>query len=269
MDKQLQIGYEHSVPKVKGVGMECSYRSALIFRQGQEAAVLEDSSIAVSRSSMIAPVSKKRIYGAIHDPCKILKDGLREGGLYSMQELVCSRAHLADRATICGSIKEGAASIVVRQNDKEKREAFDLEWARVTSTRRQFGGALATSCHKKNPIRVFVNSDCKEQHAPNKRKGTKMNLYCGLYVVENMWNGEGHVTEAVPAERFEQYTYFLQRLPKGAGNLITTQQLFDKILDGKGMRHRRFRSTQSKDCTGIAIPDDSTSRKSKSKSKKK
>lgn len=273
MDKQLQEGYEHAVPKIKDVSMGVAFRSALIFRQGRNAKVKKDSAMDVCRISMLdPPTPRTNIIGPMNGPCEIssMKNGLQEGGMHAMRELYCSLAHGADRAAVSGSIKAGAASVLVRQNREDKREAFGLEWAMITSTRMQYGGALATSYHKQQSVRLFVNSDCGV-YAPNERNGRKMNFYCGLYVVEKMWNGEGLVTEKCPtaSRPHEQYTYLLRRLPKGNGNLISAQQLFDKLLDGKGMAHRRFRPSQPIDCTGVAIPDDFTSRKSKSKRKKK
>lgn len=91
-----------------------------------------------------------------------------------------------------------------------------------------------------------------------------MNFYCGMFEVVKIWNGKGAVVEEgpTPEQIHEQFTYLLRRLPQGPCNSITTQELFNKLQDGNGMRRESFKSRPPNDCTGIVIPDDSTSRSS-------
>ena len=244
---EVQDHYEHSLPKLKDV---TERRTCMIFRHGKRREVESDSGVPcdpikwqehglyrssknaltlnkelehnksnASRSQDILVGTKPRIgvnFGHPKPPSVI-----SEGSLTSRRDMYQEFAHVSDQRGVSGNISDGADAIVVARVDGDFRERDGLSWLRYTSTRKQGGGAMATSYKNGNPIRVFRSSSANatsfrpiiHERRSSSRHQAAVLRYDGLYKIVRMVDDRGNKTEELPPPGGEQWTFTLRRTP--------------------------------------------------------
>ncbi|KAH8078174.1 SET domain-containing protein [Aureococcus anophagefferens] len=207
MDRGVQVGYEHAVPKVPPKDTGVRKRVVAILREGDRKAAgaeaFDDADTGLANASLEPPDrwDFDKLGGRFGHV-----DGIREGvrangdgaasldgaALYSRERLVETGGHNQAQRGVSGSLVRGAESVVVSRQSSRLREADGVSWLRYTSTRRQGAGALHRSLANRDPVRVFRSSNLGGAWAPTKppeAKEAAVYRYDGLYDVVAMWTG--------------------------------------------------------------------------------
>lgn len=214
MDRGVQVGYEHAVPKRPAREPSIGRRIVAIMRSGRtESAATFDADSGEPTSSLEAPARRDLMAEPIvgHVPGVLEAVGrcgekggvaLDEAATYSREYLVETRAHVSAQRGVAGLAARGAESIVVSRQSPNLREADGLVWLRYTSTRRQGAGALWRSLGRRSPVRVFRSSALDQPWAPKLRQSPSTGAvyrYDGLYEVVAMWDDAGAPSELEPS----------------------------------------------------------------------
>lgn len=202
MDGEVQVGYEHSVPKVAeeaGRRIVAIMRAGKLFRSSDEKC--QDTGEAAK--SLVPPGKRLLAFGALDCDSTTV---------YSRETLMATRFHSSPQKGVSGSAILGAASIVVSRQSSQLREADGLLWLRYTSTRRQGAVALWRSLRDDKPVRVFrsssllsrwaprkVDSACQDDNSPSSTNAA-VYRYDGLYRVVAMWDSAGAPSAVEPAQ---------------------------------------------------------------------
>ena len=138
MDRGVQIGYEHQVPKVPSYG---SRRVVAILREGQPRFKAEGADTGTPNASLEPPErwDYEKNGGRFG---KIAKVDEGEGVYYSREHLCATGGHNQAQRGVSGSLERGAESVVVSRCSSKMREADGVSWLRYTSTRKQGAAAL-------------------------------------------------------------------------------------------------------------------------------
>ncbi|KAH8075621.1 SET domain-containing protein [Aureococcus anophagefferens] len=240
MDRGVQVGYEHAVPKVPPKDTGVRKRVVAILREGDRKAAgaeaFDDADTGLANASLEPPDrwDFDKLGGRFGHV-----DGIREGvrangdgaasldgaALYSRERLVETGGHNQAQRGVSGSLVRGAESVVVSRQSSRLREADGVSWLRYTSTRRQGAGALHRSLANRDPVRVFRSSNLGGAWAPTKppeAKEAAVYRYDGLYDVRAAAGAaaaRGGRAAAPPPDalRYERaYTFRLER--REAGN---------------------------------------------------
>ena len=188
MDRGVQIGYEHQVPKVPSYG---SRRVVAILREGQPRFKAEGADTGTPNASLEPPErwDYEKNGGRFG---KIAKVDEGEGVYYSREHLCATGGHNQAQRGVSGSLERGAESVVVSRCSSKMREADGVSWLRYTSTRKQGAAALWRNLVTNGqPIRVFRSSKLANAWAPpllNGKKEPAQYRHDGLYDVACMWD---------------------------------------------------------------------------------
>ena len=198
MDKGVQIGYEHSVPK-QAKSSEIGRRIVAILREGKDKQVVQGRDTGIANASLDPPERWDYAKGARFGKVEGVDEGSVENDanarLYSRETMCFTGAHNQAQRGVGGSIDRGAESIVVSRCSERMREADGASWLRYTSTRRQGAGALWRNLKdNRQPVRVFRSSKLTNPWAPpllNEKREPAQYRYDGLYDVTCMWDDSG------------------------------------------------------------------------------
>ena len=200
MDRGVQIGYEHQVPKVPSYG---SRRVVAILREGQPRFKAEGADTGTPNASLEPPErwDYEKNGGRFG---KIAKVDEGEGVYYSREHLCATGGHNQAQRGVSGSLERGAESVVVSRCSSKMREADGVSWLRYTSTRKQGAAALWRNLvSNSQPIRVFRSSKLANAWAPPLLNGNKepaQYRYDGLYDIACMWDDEGNRSVKQPSQ---------------------------------------------------------------------
>lgn len=190
----------------------------------------------------------------------VSRDDIEEGkGLYSRKDLSRFGGHISEAKDVTGNMKDGCASLVLGNLEKDLRECDGLLWFLYSTDRANGGGALCRSYHSKRPIRIFRSSLLGGKYAPPfldveddfEEDSDVAYRYDGLYMVRAVWDIHGSETETHPVcgENGWQ-TYFCTRLPRRPleeekredgmeYNAMGCQELWSTIQKMRGVRKPR------------------------------
>ena len=200
MDRGVQIGYEHQVPKVPSYG---SRRVVAILREGQPRFKAEGADTGTPNASLEPPErwDYEKNGGRFG---KIAKVDEGEGVYYSREHLCATGGHNQAQRGVSGSLERGAESVVVSRCSSKMREADGVSWLRYTSTRKQGAAALWRNLVTNGqPIRVFRSSKLANAWAPpllNGKKEPAQYRYDGLYDIACMWDDAGNRSVKEPSQ---------------------------------------------------------------------
>jgi alkylated DNA repair dioxygenase AlkB len=257
MDGQMQMYYEHSVPKKSGD--PSASRSVVVFRHGRATVVDSDSSLEYEIENSSDNVGVVPVINS-NEPNQSKQSNLHFGHVtgileakrfYTREDLETAGAHIHQVKCINGSIRDGCDSLLLNSQASNLREDDGLIWFQITSCRSEGGGALCRNYHRNLPVRVFRSSELNNKYAPHVREnGKAMYRYDGLYTVCAMWDKDGNETDIYPPLNGAQHTFFLTRLPKKPldimmekglyYNRVGLQELWSEIQKKRGARKPRM-----------------------------
>ncbi|KAJ8599012.1 hypothetical protein CTAYLR_007680 [Chrysophaeum taylorii] len=245
MDRGVQLGYEHAVPKRAPREAVEGRRMVVIMRSG-DARISPESADSGEPAATLAPPKRRDAEDPIIGHVAGIReavtvDGVDAAAVYSREELVAKGAHASTQRGVGGTAARGAESIVVSRQSPDLREADGLWWLRYTSTRRQGAGALWRSAERSERVRVFRSSSLASKWAPPCPASPNGHAYVaaayrydGLYEVAAAWDAAGAPAVVEPPALDDDldaaYTFRLVRCD-GAPNAASNAD-FSKALAG-------------------------------------
>lgn len=180
----MQQGYVHAILKLPRSQIVSGKRMAIIFRNGKEYVVPQDTGTLLSTAD--APDR------TIEYQFGSMVDDLTEGERYFRTDLQRCGAHASDRAGVAGNADVGCPSIVVNSVSQERGEMDGFQYVRYYAGPTQRSGALFTSFLKNKPVRVFRSSEgMNGPYHPPRKEGRVVYRYDGVYYIIRVTDLQG------------------------------------------------------------------------------